>query len=67
MAKIGFIAIGETIEFDGIKAVAVSSDNRLSCKGCVFCDRDECPSTKGLTPCYFAFRKDRSNIEFKEI
>lgn len=34
--KIGFIAIGETIEFNGIKAVAVDTGKKLNAKDVFF-------------------------------
>lgn len=69
--KIGFVAIGETIVFGGIRAIAVDADDRVACEGCVFCDNEEkfmghCPCTEDVTCCYHGDRKDGKNIEFKE-
>lgn len=64
--KIGFIAIGETIEFNGIKAVAVEAGNRMKCTGCIFEPLEDCPCTKSMTECWYGSRKDHKSIEFKE-
>lgn len=58
--------IGETFDYNGIKLI-VTTDSNSNCNGCYFDENRKCVIDDSIGECLKSFRKDKTDIIFKEI